>query len=159
MHPLRNPAAGLTLGVMSDMKLFTVGYSKKSAEEFFDLLRDNGVKRVVDIRRHNTNQLAGFTKQDDLAWFLDVIAGIDYEHVLELAPSEELMHAYRKEGLPFDEFAEKLRKQFDDREMPTKATFDRAALLCSEADPSTCHRLVAAEYLAEKWSGVEVIHL
>ena len=159
MHPLRNPAAGLTLGAMSDMKLFTVGYSKKSAEEFFDLLRDNGVKRVVDIRRHNTNQLAGFTKQDDLAWFLDVIAGIDYEHVLELAPSEELMHAYRKEGLPFDEFAEKLRKQFDDRKMPTKATFDRAALLCSEADPSTCHRLVAAEYLAEKWSGVEVIHL
>lgn len=144
---------------MSDMKLFTVGYSKKSAEEFFDLLRDNGVKRVVDIRRHNTNQLAGFTKQDDLAWFLDVIAGIDYGHVLELAPSEELMHAYRKEGLPFDEFAEKLRKQFDHREMPTKATFDRAALLCSEADPSACHRLVAAEYLAEKWSGVEVIHL
>ncbi|MCQ4620929.1 DUF488 domain-containing protein [Corynebacterium sp. CCUG 71335] len=144
---------------MSDMKLFTVGCSKKSAEEFFDLLRDNGVKRVVDIRRHNTNQLAGFTKQDDLAWFLDVIVGIDYEHVLELAPSEELMHAYRKEGLPFDEFAEKLRKQFDDRKMPTKATFDCAALLCSEADPSTCHRLVAAEYLAEKWSGVEVIHL
>ncbi|WKK60988.1 DUF488 domain-containing protein [Corynebacterium sp. P3-F1] len=144
---------------MSDMKLFTVGYSKKSAEEFFDLLRDNGVKRVVDIRRHNANQLAGFTKQDDLAWFLDVIAGIEYEHVLELAPSEELMHAYRKEGLPFDEFAAKLRKRFDDREMPAKSTFDHAALLCSEADPSTCHRLVAAEYLAEKWSGVEVIHL
>lgn len=144
---------------MSDMKLFTVGYAKKTAEEFFDLLRDNGVKRVVDIRRHNTNQLAGFTKKDDLEWFLDVIAGIGYEHVLELAPSEELMHAYRKEGLPFDEFAAKLRKQFDDREMPTKSTFDHAALLCSEADPSTCHRLVAADYLAEKWSGVEVIHL
>ena len=141
------------------MRLYTIGYSKKTAEEFFDILRDNGVTQVVDIRRHNTNQLAGFTKQDDLAWFLDVIAGIDYEHVLELAPSEELMHAYRKEGLPFDEFAEKLRKQFDDHKMPTKATFDRAALLCSEAAPSTCHRLVAAEYLAEKWSGVEVIHL
>ena len=144
---------------MSGMKLFTIGYSKKSAEEFFDLLRTNNVKRVVDIRRHNTNQLAGFTKKDDLAWFLSVIADIDYQHVLELAPSEDLMHAYRKEGLPFDEFTEQLRAQFDEREMPTKATFDRAALLCSEADPSTCHRLIAAQYLAEKWSGVEIIHL
>ena len=141
------------------MKLFTIGYSKKSAEEFFDLLRANNVKRVVDIRRHNTNQLAGFTKKDDLAWFLSVIADIDYQHVLELAPSEDLMHAYRKEGLPFDEFSAQLRTQFDEREMPTKATFDRAALLCSEADPSTCHRLIAAQYLAEKWSGVEIIHL
>ena len=69
------------------------------------------------------------------------------------------MHAYRKEGLPFDEFAHKLRSQFDDRDMPTKDTFDHAALLCSEAAPSTCHRLIAAECLAEKWSGVEVIHL
>ena len=144
---------------MTSMKLYTIGYSKKSAEEFFGLLRDNNVKRVVDIRRHNTNQLAGFTKQDDLAWFLKVIADIGYEHVLELAPSEELMHAYRKEHLPFDEFADQLRAQFKEREMPTKATFDHAALLCSEADPSTCHRLIAAEYLAEKWSGVEIIHL
>ena len=141
------------------MKLFTIGYSKKSAEEFFDLLRANNVKRVVDIRRHNTNQLAGFTKKDDLAWFLSVIADIDYQHVLELAPSEDLMHAYRKEDLPFDEFSAQLRPQFDEREMPTKDTFDHAALLCSEADPSTCHRLIAAQYLAEKWSGVEIIHL
>ena len=144
---------------MTNMKLYTIGYSKKSAEEFFDLLRDNNVKRVVDIRRHNTNQLAGFTKQDDLAWFLKVIANIEYQHVLELAPSEDLMHAYRKEHLPFDEFANQLRTQFDEREMPPKTTFDRAALLCSEADPSTCHRLIAAQYLAEKWSGVEIIHL
>lgn len=144
---------------MSNMKLYTIGYSKKSAEEFFDLLRDNNIKRVVDIRRHNTNQLAGFTKQDDLAWFLKVIADIDYEHVLELAPSEDLMHAYRKEHLSFDEFADQLRAQFKEREMPTKAAFDHAALLCSEADPSTCHRLIAAQYLAEKWSGVDIIHL
>lgn len=141
------------------MRLYTIGYSKKTAEEFFDILRDNGVTQVVDIRRHNSNQLAGFTKQSDLPWFLDTIAGIGYSHELALAPSEDLMRAYRKEGLPFDEFAAKLRKQFEDREMPTKATFDHAALLCSEADPSTCHRLVASEYLAEKWSGVEVIHL
>ena len=142
---------------MSDMKLFTVGYSKKSAEEFFALLRDNGVKRVVDIRRHNTNQLAGFTKQDDLAWFLDTIAGIGYTHELALAPSEELMHAYRKEGLPFEEFAQKLRAEFDTREMPSLGR--ASVLLCSEASPDTCHRLVAANYLAERDPDIEVVHL
>ncbi len=78
---------------MSGIELYTIGYSKKSAEEFFDQLRANNVKRVVDIRCHTTTQLAGFTKKGDLAWFLDFIADIDYQHVLELAPSEELMHA------------------------------------------------------------------
>ena len=139
------------------MRLYTIGYSKKPAEEFFRILKDNNVKQVVDIRRHNTNQLAGFTKQDDLAWFLDTIAGIGYTHELALAPSEELMHAYRKEGLPFEEFAQKLRAEYAEREMPTLA--DHSALLCSEADPSTCHRLVAAEYLAERDKGIEVVHL
>ena len=94
------------------MRLYTIGYSKKTAEEFFDILRNNGVKQVVDIRRHNSNQLAGFTKQSDLPWFLDTIADIGYTHELALAPSEDLMHAYRKEGLPFDEFAKQLRAEF-----------------------------------------------
>lgn len=139
------------------MRLYTIGYSKKSAREFFQILQDNGVKQVVDIRRHNTNQLAGFTKQDDLEWFLGTIAGIGYAHELALAPSEDLMRAYRKEGLPFGEFAKKLRAEYAEREMPKLA--DRSALLCSEADPSTCHRLVAAEYLAERDKGIEVVHL
>ena len=142
------------------MILYTIGYSQKTAEEFFALLRDAGVKRVVDIRRHNTNQLAGFTKQSDLPWFLDTIAGIGYTHELRLAPSEELMHAYRKEGLPFEDFAKQLTEQFGDthRELDPK-DFADAALLCSEADPSECHRSVAADYLAKHWEGVEVTHL
>lgn len=139
------------------MRLYTIGYSKKSAREFFQILQDNGVKQVVDIRRHNTNQLAGFTKQDDLAWFLDTIAGIGYTHELALAPSEELMHAYRKEGLPFEEFAQKLRAEFDTREMPSLGR--ASVLLCSEASPDTCHRLVAANYLAERDPDIEVVHL
>ena len=142
--------------MVANMQLYTIGYSKKTAEEFFNILRDNGVKQVVDIRRHNTNQLAGFTKKSDLPWFLDTIAGIDYSHELSLAPSEELMRAYRKEGLPFDEFAKQLRAEFAEREMPK--LIDGSALLCSEPDPDTCHRSVAAEYLAEK-GDVEVVHL
>ena len=138
------------------MHLYTIGYSKKTAEEFFDMLRNNGIKQIVDIRRHNSNQLAGFTKQSDLPWFLDTIAGIGYTHELALAPSEDLMHAYRKEGLPFDEFAKKLRAEFAEREMPK--LIDGSALLCSEPKPDTCHRSVAAQYLAEK-GDVEVVHL
>ena len=142
--------------MVANMQLYTIGYSKKTAEEFFNILRDNGVKQVVDIRRHNTNQLAGFTKKSDLPWFLDTIAGIDYSHELSLAPSEELMRAYRKEGLPFDEFAKQLRAEFAEREMPK--LIDGSALLCSEPKPDTCHRSVAAQYLAEK-GDVEVVHL
>ena len=142
--------------MVANMQLYTIGYSKKTAEEFFNILRDNGVKQIVDIRRHNTNQLAGFTKKSDLPWFLDTIAGIDYSHELSLAPSEELMRAYRKEGLPFDEFAKQLRAEFAEREMPK--LIDGSALLCSEPKPDTCHRSVAAQYLAEK-GDVEVVHL
>lgn len=142
--------------MVANMQLYTIGYSKKTAEEFFNILRDNGVKQIVDIRRHNTNQLAGFTKKSDLPWFLDTIAGIGYSHELSLAPSEELMRAYRKEGLPFDEFAKQLRAEFAEREMPK--LIDGSALLCSEPKPDTCHRSVAAQYLAEK-GDVEVVHL
>ena len=142
--------------MVANMQLYTIGYSKKTAKEFFNILRDNGVKQIMDIRRHNTNQLAGFTKKSDLPWFLDTIAGIDYSHELSLAPSEELMRAYRKEGLPFDEFAKQLRAEFAEREMPK--LIDGSALLCSEPKPDTCHRSVAAQYLAEK-GDVEVVHL
>ena len=142
--------------MVANMQLYTIAYSKKTAEEFFNILRDNGVKQIVDIRRHNTNQLAGFTKKSDLPWFLSTIAGIGYSHELSLAPSEELMRAYRKEGLPFDEFAKQLRAEFAEREMPK--LIDGSALLCSEPDPDVCHRSVAADYLAEH-GDFEVVHL
>ena len=142
--------------MVANMQLYTIGYSKKTAEEFFNILRDNGVKQIVDIRRHNTNQLAGFTKKSDLPWFLDTIAGIGYSHELPLAPSEDLMRAYRKEGLPFDTFAKRLRAEYAKRTMPK--LIDGSALLCSEPNPDTCHRSVAAQYLAEH-GDFEVVHL
>ncbi|OIR46176.1 DUF488 domain-containing protein [Corynebacterium sp. NML130628] len=141
------------------MRIYTLGFSHKSAEEFFDILRESGVRRVVDVRRSNTNQLAGFTKKDDLRYFLRVILDMPYTHELSLAPSADLMHAYRHDEIDFDEFSKRLREEY--RDMPTldRSLFDDAVLLCSEADPSTCHRLVAAEYLAEIWDDVEIVHL
>lgn len=143
------------------MRIYTLGFSHKSAEEFFDILRESGVRRVVDIRRSNTNQLAGFTKKDDLRYFLQVILDMPYTHELALAPSADLMHAYRHDEIGFDEFSKQLREEYGAGEVSSldRSLFDDAVLLCSEADPSTCHRLVAAEYLAEMWDDVEVVHL
>ena len=143
------------------MRIYTLGFSHKSAEEFFDILRASGVRRVVDIRRSNTNQLAGFTKKDDLRYFLRVILDMPYTHELALAPSADLMRAYRHDEIGFDEFSKQLREEYDAGEVSSldRSLFDDAVLLCSEADPSTCHRLVAAEYLAEVWDDVEILHL
>lgn len=143
------------------MRIYTLGFSHKSAEEFFDILRESGVRRVVDIRRSNTNQLAGFTKKDDLRYFLRVILDMPYTHELALAPSADLMHAYRHDEVGFDEFSKQLREEYDAGDVSSldRSLFDDAVLLCSEADPSTCHRLVAAEYLAEVWDDVEIVHL
>ena len=141
------------------MRIYTLGFSHKSAEEFFDILRESGVRRVVDIRRSNTNQLAGFTKKDDLRYFLRVILDMPYTHELALAPSADLMRAYRHDEIGFDEFSKRLREEYRDMPALDRSLFDDAVLLCSEADPSTCHRLVAAEYLAEIWDNVEIVHL
>lgn len=143
------------------MRIYTLGFSHKSAEEFFDILRESGVQRVVDIRRSNTNQLAGFTKKEDLRYFLRVILDMPYTHELALAPSAELMRAYRHDEIGFEEFARQLREEYHAGEVSSldRSMLSDAVLLCSESDPSTCHRLVAAEYLAEIWDDVEIVHL
>lgn len=144
------------------VKLFTIGFTRKSAEEFFDLLEGAGVQRVVDIRLHNTSQLAGFTKQDDLRFFLDQVAGIEYVHLPILAPSEELMQDYRKKRIPFPEFRKRFLDLMAERKIE-KAVSPRVlhggCLLCSEPKASDCHRSFVACYLAEKWNDVEVIDL
>jgi uncharacterized protein (DUF488 family) len=79
------------------MEIYRAGFTHKSASEFFETVKTSGIQRLVDVRLSNASQLAGFTKQDDLAYFLRAICGIAYEHELLLAPSEELFRAYRKE--------------------------------------------------------------
>src|SRR5882762_6701513 len=78
------------------MKVFTIGFTKKTAKQFFDTLRLAGAKRVVDVRLNNVSQLAGFAKRDDLAFFLKEICGIDYVHVPDLAPTQEMLDEYKK---------------------------------------------------------------
>ena len=145
------------------MKLFTIGFTKKSAEEFFTTLGNAGVKRIVDIRLNNVSQLAGFAKRDDLRYFAHAIAGIDYVHRLDLAPTAEILNPYRadkKSVWPtFErEFLELLRSRHVEKTLP-HALCDHGCLLCSEDKPDHCHRRLVAEYLAEHWRGVHITHL
>ncbi|MCX8005603.1 MAG: DUF488 domain-containing protein [Burkholderiaceae bacterium] len=144
------------------MKLFTIGFTRKTAETFFGLLRGSGAKRVVDVRLNNVSQLAGFAKKDDLAFFLKELAGMEYVHVPELAPTQEMLDAYKKQKgdwrLYEQRFLGLMRERKIEEKLP-RSLFDGGCLLCSEDKPHHCHRRLVAEYLQQHWGDVEVKHL
>ncbi|NJD11495.1 MAG: DUF488 domain-containing protein [Gemmatimonadetes bacterium] len=146
---------------MADGELFTIGFTRKTAEEFFTLLRQAGVRRVLDIRLNNVSQLAGFTKQDDLAFFLREIAGMEYRHMAELAPTQALIDLARKRQ-EWDRFEAGYRRLIRTRKVEdvvSRQLLDGACLLCSEEQPEHCHRRVLADYLVEHFEGLQVRHL
>jgi uncharacterized protein (DUF488 family) len=144
------------------MKIFTIGFTKKSAEQFFSRLKQPGLIRLVDTRLNNISQLAGFTKKNDLKFFLREISQIDYVHFPELAPTQDILDAYKKNGGDWSVyegqflslmFARQIEKKLD------KNLIAGSCLLCSEATPEHCHRRLVAEYLRDKWDDVEIQHL
>lgn len=146
----------------SELRLFTIGFAKKTAEQFFNLLMAAGVRRVIDIRLKNVSQLAGFTKRDDLRYFLRAIASIDYRHEPALAPTEAILAAYKgkKGNWPaYERSFLALLKQRRPEELIDRPALDHACLLCSEPAPELCHRRLVAEYLRDRWPGISVIHL
>lgn len=144
------------------MKLFTIGFTKTSAEFFFTRLQKAGVKSVVDVRLNNVSQLAGFAKKNDLRYFLKAICGVEYVHRPELAPTKEILHAYKKNNGDWSvyqgEFLKLISKRQIENTIPRDA-MDDACLLCSEDKPHHCHRRLVAEYLRDKWSNIEIHHL
>ena len=145
------------------MKIYTIGFTQKSAEQFFGLLKSNGIQKILDIRVHPGGQLAGFAKDRDLAFFLRELAGIEYAHLPELAPTEELMKSYRadKNAAAWEAG---YRGLLVERGMPAglgRAMFeDRVCcLLCSEAEATYCHRKIAAEMMKEAWEDVDIVHI
>jgi uncharacterized protein (DUF488 family) len=145
------------------MDIYSIGFTQKSASEFFGLLKANRIERLLDVRLNNTSQLAGFAKQADLAYFLKEICGAEYEHEPLLAPSEELFNAYRKEKGSWDDLARgylKLLKMRKIEGVLDKASFKKkTVLLCSEATPELCHRRLALEYLKQHWPEIKIHHL
>ena len=145
------------------MEIHTIGFAKKSAAEFFDALRRAGIRRLIDVRLNNSSQLAGFTKRDDLRYFLREICGADYRHELALAPSKEILDAYKKGQISWEEYETRYVALLTERGAETavdRRLFDApAVLLCSEPTAEHCHRRLAAEYLAGKWEDVRIVHL
>jgi uncharacterized protein (DUF488 family) len=144
------------------MRLFTIGFTKKSAEQFFTRLEKSGTKRLVDVRLNNVSQLAGFAKKDDLRYFLQAICGIDYLHLPLLAPTQRMLDAYKKDRVDWQlyetQFLELMRERQIEREVSRDVLVD-ACLLCSEDKPEHCHRRLVAEYLREKWCDVQIVNL
>lgn len=144
------------------MTIFTIGFTKKSAETFFEALRSAGVKRLLDVRLNNVSQLAGFTKKDDLRFFTRELCGAEYAHLPELAPTAEILDPFKKQkngdwDLYERQFVELMRERRIE-ELP-RDLLDGACLLCSEETPHHCHRRLVAEYLRDRWGGVNIVHL
>jgi uncharacterized protein (DUF488 family) len=144
------------------MKAFTIGFTKKSAEEFFSLLQRSGAKRLVDVRLNNSSQLAGFSKRDDLEYFLKAICKMDYLHLPELAPTQEMLDAYKAKQVDWAGYEVQFSSLLAQRKVEQTVAHDaleNAVLLCSEPKPDKCHRRLVAEYFQGAWGDVEVEHL
>ena len=147
---------------MSSIKLYTIGFTKKSAERFFSLLCGAQIRRVIDVRRNNVSQLAGFTKKNDLCYFLKTICNIDYVHLPQLAPTKEILDEFKKNKGDWATYKKKFLSLLSQRqveEVISKDMLDRGCLLCSEESPQHCHRRLITEYLQNKLKDFEITHL
>jgi uncharacterized protein (DUF488 family) len=144
------------------VRLSTIGFTQTSARAFFTAVMESGARRLVDVRLENRSQLAGFAKRDDLAYFLERIAGLPYEHLPSLAPTRDLLDAYRAKRLDWLGYREAFIALLQQRHVERAIARERlagACLLCSEHRPERCHRRLVAEYLGSHWGDVEIVHL
>lgn len=145
------------------MEIYSIGFTQTTAEHFFGRLKKAGVRRLLDVRLNNSSQLAGFAKARDLSYFLDSLIGADYRHEPLLAPTKDLLDAYKKEGMSWDEYERRFVALLKDREVERRLNWDDffvpTVLLCSEATAEHCHRRLVCEYLTEYWPDLKAHHL
>lgn len=145
------------------MNVYTIGFTKKNAETFFNFIKEYDVKTLIDVRLNNVSQLAGFAKRDDLRFFLKELCGADYVHSPELAPTKDILNAYKKGDMPWETYEDKFLNLMSQRSIEKSikpALLDHGCLLCSEHEPHLCHRRLVVEYLNQHSSlDLEVKHL
>jgi len=144
------------------IRIFTIGYAGRNAEEFFTILKQAGIRKVIDVRLYNTSQLAGFTRREDIKYFLRTIVGSDYIHLPMMAPTKELLDDYKKGLISWQQYETEFKgiiaqRQIERPLMPQD--MDMSCFLCSEAEADKCHRRLVAEYLAKHWQNVSIGHL
>jgi uncharacterized protein (DUF488 family) len=145
------------------MEIYSIGFTQKSASQFFGTLKSNGIERLLDIRLNNTSQLAGFAKQSDLAYFLREICGATYEHEPLLAPTQDILDAYKKKKCDWDAYTSAYLSLIRSRAVETALSRDsflkKTVLLCSEPTAEHCHRRLALEYLQSHWNDISIRHI
>jgi uncharacterized protein (DUF488 family) len=146
------------------VEIFTIGFTRTTAENFFGRLKASRIERLLDVRLNNRSQLAGFAKRDDLAFFLRELVGARYEHAPQLAPTPEILDAYKKRNdMPWSEYEDRFISLMRERAIESTLSSEdfqlRTVLLCSEDTPEHCHRRLVVEYLADHWSDIQIVHL
>jgi uncharacterized protein (DUF488 family) len=147
---------------MDNATLFTIGFTRKNAQRFFEVLRKMRVKRLIDVRLNNVSQLAGFTKRDDLAFFLREICECDYEHRPAFAPTQAILDDYKRGTMNWEEYERAFKALMRDRQIESQIVLgdlDHACLLCSEPTAQNCHRRLVAEYLRDRLGHIQILHL
>ncbi len=141
---------------MGNIELFTIGYTGKPAKRFFELLKNSGAKRIVDVRLKNVSQLSGFAKRDDLKFYAHEICDMDSVHNMELAPTKKLLDDYKKHGGDWRAYEQQFLRLMEERHIESAVSeeiINGSCLLCSENKPEHCHRRLVAEYLKVHWNG------
>ncbi len=147
---------------MPEIKLFTIGFTQKTAEAFFTMLMKAKVRRILDVRLNNKSQLAGFAKKNDLRYFLKTIGNVGYRHLLELAPTKTILDDYKKNKGDWcvyeEQFSDLMKTRRIEAQM-SEILKDGDCLLCSENKPEHCHRRLVAEYLRDTQLEIDIVHL
>lgn len=144
--------------------LYTIGFTKKNAKKFFTLLKNAGVKQLVDIRINNSSQLAGFAKGTDLDYFMEEICGASYTHIVDFAPTKELLKDYQNKVIDWNGYTKVFNALLTDRHVATRYSvedFDKVCFLCTEDTPEQCHRRLVAEFFVKQnpEKDIRIIHL
>lgn len=144
--------------------LYTIGFTKKNAQKFFELLKNAGVRKLVDIRINNASQLAGFAKGTDLKFFMKAICNAEYEHITDLAPTKELLKNYQDKVIDWNGYTLVFKKILQDRHIAERfnvENFDNCCFLCTEDTPEQCHRRLVAEFFKAKNpdKDIRIVHL
>jgi len=147
---------------MARIKLYTIGFTKRKAKDFFGKLRQVGIHKIIDVRLNNVSQLAGFAKRDDLKFFLKELCHCEYNHRPDFAPTKKILDDYKKKKIDWDEYVVLFNKLIKERRIESKISLDElnnSCFLCSEPTAEKCHRRLVAEYLQDKLGSIEIIHL
>lgn len=146
----------------TEFVLFTIGFAKKDARTFFEILRSEKVRKVIDVRLNNVSQLAGFTKKNDLRYFLEKILGCEYQHRPDWAPTDDILDPYKKKKTTWGDYVRDFTILMEQRLIGNDVTpkdLDHCCLLCSEPTPEQCHRRLIAERLNRIFPNLKIVHL